>query len=323
MNTVALLFFISISGSVIELENVSAVARFRSFLIIGSDEGTGKEKDENRIQLLKMNADGSCTVADSILLMQGEGKELDIEGLCTEGDQMYVIGSHSSKRKKIKADRSWKKNRETFHQDKIEDETSRDWLFRLRLNEKGEEVDKDRISLRGIIRNDPALKAFCEIPSKENGVDIEGLAVKDGWLHVGFRGPVFRDNYVPVLRLRWKEPEKYELLYVQLGGRGIRDLAAVSDGFLILAGPVGDGTDSYQIYHWDGKDVVPGDDRKPEDIGSLRLLGKIAPPDEDSKAEGLAVLEEGQDSWQLVIAYDGAKDQNRLLQRISLSRRKD
>lgn len=323
MNTVALLFFISISGSVIELENVSAVARFRSFLIIGSDEGTGKEKDENRIQLLKMNADGSCTVADSILLMQGEGKELDIEGLCTEGDQMYVIGSHSSKRKKIKADRSWKKNRETFHQDKIEDETSRDWLFRLRLNEKGEEVDKDRISLRGIIRNDPALKAFCDIPSKENGVDIEGLAVKDGWLHVGFRGPVFRDNYVPVLRLRWKEPEKYELLYVRLGGRGIRDLAAVSDGFLILAGPVGDGADSYQVYHWNGKDTVPGKDRRPEDIGSLRLLGELAPPDEDSKAEGLAVLEEQNGSYQLVIAYDGAKDQNRLLQRVSLSRRKD
>lgn len=323
MNTVALLFFISISGSVIELENVSAVARFRSFLIIGSDEGTGKEKDENRIQLLKMNADGSCSVADSILLMQGEGKELDIEGLCTEDDLVYVIGSHSSKRKKIKADRSWKKNRETFHQDKIEDETSRDWLFRLRLNEDGKELTKDRISLRGIIRNDPALKAFCEIPSKENGVDIEGLAVKDGWLHVGFRGPVFRDNYVPALRLRWEEPDKYELLYVRLGGRGIRDLAAVSDGFLILAGPVGDGTDSYQIYHWDGKDTVPGDDRKPEDIGSLRLLGEITPPDKDCKAEGLAVLEEGQDSWQLVIAYDGAKDQNRLLQRISLSKRKD
>lgn len=323
MNTVALLFFISISGSVIELENVSAVARFRSFLIIGSDEGTGKEKDENRIQLLTMNADGSCTVADSILLMHGEGKELDVEGICAEGDLVYVVGSHSSKRKKVKEDSSWKKNRETFHQDKIEDEASRDWLFRLRLNEDGKALAKDRISLRGIIRNDPALKAFCDIPSKENGVDIEGLAIKDGWLHVGFRGPVFRDNYVPVLRLRWEEPDKYELLYVRLGGRSIRDLAAVSDGFLILAGPVGDGTDPHQIYYWNGKDTVPGKDRRPEDTGRLRLLGEIAPPDKDFKAEGLAVLEEGQDSWQLVIAYDGAKDQNRLLQRVSLSRRKD
>ncbi|MGR0480494.1 MAG: DUF3616 domain-containing protein [Candidatus Electronema sp. V4] len=302
----ALLFFISISGDILALDNVSAVAKFRSFLIIGADEGTGKEKDENRIQLLKMNADGSCAVADSILLMKDEGKELDVEGICAEGDQLYVVGSHSSKRKKVKADNSWKKNRETFHQDKIEDEVSRDWLFRLRLNDEGKELAKDRISLRGIIRNDPVLKAFCGIPSKENGVDIEGLAVKDGWLHVGFRGPVFRDNYVPVLRLRWEEPEKYELLYVRLGGRGIRDLAAVSDGFLILAGPVGDGADSYQVYHWNGKDTVPGKDRRPEDIGSLRLLGEIAPPDENSKAEGLTVLEEQHDSWQLVIAYDGA-----------------
>ncbi len=310
--------FIRISGDILARENVSAVTRFRSFLIIGADEGADGGKDENRIQLLKMNSDGSCAAADSILLMQG--KELDIEGICAEDDLVYVIGSHSSKRKKIKADSSYKKNRETFHQDKIEDEISRDWLCRLRLNDEGKAADKDRISLRGIIRNDPALQAFCNIPSKENGVDIEGAAIKDSWLHIGFRGPVFRDNYVPVMRLRWEEPEKYELLYVQLGGRGIRDLAAVSDGFLILAGPVGDGSDSYQIWHWNGKDMVPGKDRRPEELGRQRLLGEIPPPDMQSKAEGLAVLEERQDSWQLVIACDGAKDQNRLLRCFSLSR---
>jgi hypothetical protein len=306
-----------ISGEILAQENVSAVARFRSFLIIGADEAADRA---NCIQLLAMNQDGSCAATGSILLMKDEGKELDIEGICAEGDLVYVIGSHSSKRKKIKADSSWKKNRETFHQDKIEDEISRDWLYRLRLNDEGKAADKDRISLRGIIHNDPALKAFCGIPSKENGVDIEGIAVKDGWLHIGFRGPVFRDNYVPVLRLRYEEPEKYELLYVQLGGRGIRDLAAVSDGFLILAGPVGDGSDSYQLYHWNGKDAVPGKDRRPEELGKVQLLGEIPPLDASCKAEGLAVLEERQDSWQLVIAYDGAKDQNRLLQRFSLSR---
>ncbi len=323
MTALAFLFFISISGEIPALEHVSAVEQFRSFLIIGADEGTGKEKDENRIQLLKMNNDGSCAVADSILLMKGEGKELDVEGICAEGDQVYVVGSHSSNRKKIDEDSSWKENRESFHQDKIEAEASRDWLFRLRLNDAGKVIAKDRISLRKIIRNDPALKVFCGIPSKENGVDIEGLAVKDGWLHVGFRGPVFRGNYVPVLKLRWEEPEQYELLYVRLGGRGIRDIAAVSDGFLILAGPGGSGSESYQIYHWNGKDTVPGKDRKTKDQGKLRLLGEIPMPDENSKAEGLAVLEEREDSWQLVIAYDGAKDQNRLLQRVSLRKKKD
>jgi len=309
--------FMRISGEILARENVSAVAKFRSFLIIGADEAAD---GANCIQLFKMNQDGSCAATDSILLMKDEGKELDIEGICAEGDLVYVIGSHSSKRKKIKDDSSWKKNSETFHQDKIEDEASRDWLYRLRLNDDGKAADKDRISLRGIIRNDPALKTFCGIPSKENGVDIEGVAVKDGWLYVGFRGPVFRDNYVPVLRLRYEEPEKYKLLYVQLGGRGIRDLAAVSDGFLILAGPVGDGSDSYQLYHWNGKDAVPGKDRRPEDAGKVQLLGEIPPLDASCKAEGLAVLEERQDSCQLVIAYDGAKDQNRLLQRFSLSR---
>ena len=48
------------------------------------------------------------------------------------------------------------------------------------------------------------LQRFTQIPSKENGVDIEAIAVKgkDGdKLHLGFRGPVLRDNLVPIMVL--------------------------------------------------------------------------------------------------------------------------
>ena len=45
---------------------------------------------------------------------------------------------------------------------------------------------------------------------------------------------------VPVLRFRFDDPEgSYGLRYVNLGGRGIRDIARVKDGFLLLAGPEG------------------------------------------------------------------------------------
>jgi len=142
------------------------------------------------------------------------------------------------------------------------------------------------------------LKTFSEIPSKENGVDIEGIAAKGDFLYLGFRGPAFRENWVPVMKLEFEDPEDYELLYVDLGGRGIRDITSVSDGFLLIAGPIGDGSASYQLYHWDGKDMIPGKDHNPEDLGKLTLLGEIAPPVSTepparAKAEGIVLAQDG------------------------------
>jgi len=39
-----------------------------------------------------------------------------------------------------------------------------------------------------------------QLPSKKNDVNIEGIAVRDGIVHVGFHGPVLRANYVLILK---------------------------------------------------------------------------------------------------------------------------
>jgi len=297
-------------GSIKAPEDVSAIAKVGSFLVIGSDEGVGPNEEDNFIQVLKKVGD-DYKVDRNILLFKGnqtDGKEMDIEGIAVEGDTVFVVGSHSSKRQRVKSNKKYKKNRKNFRQDKIEDEKNRDWLYRLTLDSQGIGSDKKKISLRKIIKKDKVLKTFSQIPSKENGVDIEGIAVKEGWLYVGFRGPVFRGNYVPVMKLKFDAPkETYELLYVNLGGRGIRDIIHVSNGFLIVAGPVGDGPASYQLYHWDGKDVIEGKNRTPKDIGKMKLLGEIMPP-KNGKAEGVVVLEENDASYELIIVYDGAKN---------------
>lgn len=212
------------------------------------------------------------------------------------------MGSHSLRRRRVKETNSYQENRDYFQKKKIDYQKNRGWVYKLTLDKKGKSTNKKKISLWNIIKKDEVLKTFSKIPSKENGVDIEGVAIKNKWLYVGFRGPVFRENYVPVLKLKFNKPEAYELLYVNLGGRGIRDIQSVSDGFLILAGLVGDGTDSYQLYHWDGKDLIPGEDRKK--IGTVNLLGEIWTPPE-GKAEGLVILEEKNKSYDLIIAYDG------------------
>ena len=314
---------VSLSGIIMAPENVSAVAAVGTgFIIIGADEGVGSDENENNIQVLKAKDDGYL-VHDDILLFTGDkkgGKEMDIEGIAVDRTTIYVVGSHSSKRSKVKAKKSYERNRNTFRASKVDDERNRDWLYRVVLDELGKGTAKERITLLDIIAGDPVLKAFKDIPSKENGVDIEGLAVKDGLLYAGFRGPVFRENYVPVMKFDFDDPPgTNELLYVRLDGRGIRDMTSVSDGFLIVAGPVGDGPASYQLYHWDGRDMVVGKDRAEDAIGTARLLGEIRPP-EKGKAEGLAVLAEDNKGYDLLLVFDGVKKQKNLMQRLRVSK---
>ena len=69
--------------------------------------------------------------------------------------------------------------------------------------------------------------SFGSIASKENGIDAEGLAVRDQKLYIGFRGPVLRGNFTPILRCRFGSPiTEPEVLFVSLGGRGVRDRPA-------------------------------------------------------------------------------------------------
>ena len=301
---------VKFSGDIKGSKDISAISKIGSFLVIGSDEAVGQDENENLIQMLKKVSEVQYEVHRNILLFKGnkkDGKEMDIEGIAAEGDKLYIVGSHSSRRKRIKKNKKYKTNRETFWKKNMDDAKNRDWLCRLTIDSQGKDLANRKISLRNIIKNDRVLKAFSEIPSKENGIDIEGIAAKGGWLFIGFRGPVFRENYVPVMKLKFDDPQgTYELLYVNLGGRGIRDITHVSDGFLIVAGPVGDGPDSYQLYHWDGKDTITGKDLTTKNIGKLSLLGEIWRP-KGSKAEGIVVLEEKGASYDLIVVYDGVK----------------
>jgi hypothetical protein len=77
-------------------------------------------------------------------------------------------------------------------------------------------------------------------------------------------------------------------------------------GFLILAGPVGDGPGLYQVYFWDGEDCLSGV-RASGKIGRIEFLGVI-PTDEDAKAEGLTLLKESSSGYEVAIVFDGLKN---------------
>jgi hypothetical protein len=155
-----------------------------------------------------------------------------------------------------------------------------DYQVNVKLHANGTADTIEKTSLRGFLDSTEPFKTFRAQASKENGIDAEGLAVAGETLFVGFRGPVLRGNWVPVLRGRFAgegaplaDPR---VVFVNLGGLGIRDLVRVSGGFLILAGPVGDGAGGYPVFFWDGRDCTPGPGPRPEPEGTLQPLGTAA-----------------------------------------------
>ncbi len=272
-------------GKIVKPHNVSGVAVVGDRLVIVSDEG----KDKTVAQVLEREGNGSYRVLGDVGLAAGDG-EADLEAVAAEGNIVYVTGSHAATREI---------NGTQFEPPKRN--PSRDRFFRFTLHANGSPgpVDGPK-SLARLLDTHPQLAPFRAIASKENGVDIEGLAVKDGTLYFGFRGPVLRDGWVPILVTTWDDVDAGKLRYVQLDGRGIRDLAAVDDGFLLLAGPVGDGDGTYRIYFWNGIDQFSthSDVDRPQRLAEFSDLG-------DGKPEGLTVLRSQGNSYDILVVYDG------------------
>ncbi len=288
-------------------------------LVVATDEG-------GTIQVLREGNDGVYR-ADrernfALDRHLPEDAELDLEGTAWGKDSVFAAGSHSLKRKRVKHDepdpsdnKSAKKNRQRLRT--VEVEPARERIYRWQLDRHGRVIEEtiEMVSLRNVFANDDLLRPFRALPSKENGIDIEGIAADgDEKLYLGLRGPVLRGNYVPIVVVEFKggftedDIEESDVLFVNLGGRGIRDLLRLDDDeFLILAGPVGDGDGSFRLYGWNGKDCVPGTD-KPDALLNARPLCEIPVPTSRAKAEGLALLDRSGGRYEFMIAYDGIPD---------------
>jgi hypothetical protein len=181
-----------------------------------------------------------------------EFDELDAEGVAYDGGFFYVVGSHGAPRKSG-----------------MPVDASRFFIFRFKVNEQSgkpdfkfsdEEVDTKAIEksskLRDVIRKAPPLASFAEKPlNDENGANIEGIAVKGPAIFLGFRGPVVSANAfileVDVNRVFGPGDLDFAIHPIPLGeNTGIRDLAALKTGMLILSGPAADIPGAYGISHW-------------------------------------------------------------------------
>lgn len=296
-------------------DNLSAVVVTDGRIVMVDDE-------QRSVLTGQLDADGGVTLRPPSPLTGPGKEEFDLEGLAAVGNNVYAVGSHSLARRSADGDRSQAKNLERM-QEPLRNAKERKVMFRMPLDAASAPAQLSTALadiLQGVAKADqPTASLFAAAsaaPGKENGIDIEGLAAAEQSLWVGFRGPVLRHGYVPVLKVNagaYPELKREELLFVTLGGRGIRDLARVTGGFLVLAGAVGDSDQSTQVVFWDGRSCVA----REEGVApcTSRVLGVVEPVtgvDGDGKAavgraEGLAVIEDSAARYRILIVFDGVQ----------------
>jgi hypothetical protein len=246
-------------------KNLSAVARSGNSLFLACDEAAG-------IECLTRQADGTygahehVSLAGFLDLPAGASQEMDIEGLAAVDGYLWVVGSHALKRRKLKQ-KDWRRPDLMQELGELVREPNRYILGRVPLRTgmpgaptlareaEGRSVAKlrmagDRGGLARWLRKDRLLSPFSGLPAKENGLDIEGIAVAGERVWLGLRGPVI-GGHAMVLELLLKEPrpgclkprrigpgeQRYRRHMLDTGGLGIRDLRLDGEDLLLLVGP--------------------------------------------------------------------------------------
>lgn len=239
------------------LAQLSAIVRTPDgSLWVGSDEYLTIE----RLQPLDTCVYGNHQVfhiGDFVELVDTES-EIDIEGMDYAEGYLWLIGSHSIKRRQAKG-KNPKKDIKRLA--KITTDPNRYLLARIPLVE-GELVKSggsgsqlsaaalgERHSLMLLLQDDDHLSAFLGLPSKDNGLDIEGIATCGDRVFLGLRGPVLR-GWAVIIELELEETKVgvlackdlgkgalYRKHFVNLNGLGVRDLCFQGKDLIILAGP--------------------------------------------------------------------------------------
>jgi hypothetical protein len=214
--------------------------------------------------------------------------ELDTEGVAYDDGFFYVIGSHGAPRN---AEKSFDPSRFFIFRFRVDGRTGKP---SFRYSDKY--VDPEGIvrsnRLRHVIKSAEKIGLFAEEPLACRGANIEGIAVKAGRIFLGFRAPSINGEAfimeVDANAVFGTGPIEAKVHQVRLGKDvGIRDLAAVQSGLLILAGPAADEkslangkTIDYPVFHWDG--------RSPD----VKPLGRLDGVPKKGKPETLLVLED-------------------------------
>jgi hypothetical protein len=206
---------------------------------------------------------------------------------------MWITGSHGLKRKKPDDSDSLKKQIKELA--KVESQPNRYLLARIPLvadPQTGEyrlhkschhpehkdqtltaavlKGDAHSNELTQALKKDSHLKHYLAIPGKDNGFDIEGLAIDGSRIFLGLRGPVLR-GWAVVLELEMEATERPHAAPEAGGAQGQKVQEALpgpgrhghpendpaGGDLLILAGPTMDLDGTIALFRWKAPWPIP------------------------------------------------------------------
>ena len=252
-------------------------------------------------------AEGRDFALADLLDLPGEaGAEADLEGMDVAGGWLWVVGSHGMKRKNAKPGRDHADNAKRLA--KLTLDANRRLIAclpieadaegapclvrkaadgRCAMRLKGDAVDNE---LTQLLAGDVHIGPYMNIPGKDNGFDIEGLAVDGERLLLGLRGPVLR-GWSAMLeiavearggQLRLKPLDEAGTLlrkhFLQLEGLGIRDLHFSGSDLYLLAGPTMVLNGDIRVFHWPAAREVLAANREPVRFEADAIRQSVALP---------------------------------------------
>jgi hypothetical protein len=237
--------------------------------------------------------EGSTIVPGEVLRLTGEDVrgDPDAEGVTYDGGYFYITGSHGRSRNRDKA------NKSSYR------------VFRIKVDPRtgaattpgpaGVEATDRLHTLIAAIR---PVARFQNQPLAKGGLNVEGIAIKSGRMFVGFRGPsIDSEAFIMSLdaaALFTGARTRARMHALALGKNvGIRDLAAVDDGLLVLSGPMREEKKPFAVWLWNERE-------------GARLLGVIprAHIPKAAKAETILVLATEPRTFRVLVMFDGVEN---------------
>lgn len=279
-----------------------------------------------------------------------EIEEADIEGLAYANGYLWLVGSHSRKRKAVKPKQTVQQNFARLAE--VSSDGNRFLLARIpviardgsytlvqEIAENGEKRTAAQLpctttysSLTAALATDAHLKDFLPIPGKDNGFDIEGLAVVGERVFLGLRGPVLRGWAVILelavavnsenpaeLQLQPINPDNphnptqptYRKHFLDLDGLGVRDLCVDGADLLILAGPTQVLDGAVTVFRWPGGAQVAQERVVLRD--ELVKVMDIPHNNGEDYAEGITLFRTGRGvADALLVVYDAVSPQRQI-----------
>ncbi len=319
--------------------NLSGAAFTGDWLWVAGDEACGLDRlrllDPVGREVLRFGEVRDFALADLLDLPGAADVEADLEGMAVADGLLWVVGSHGLKRKNTKPDRDHAENAKRLAKVSLDgnrrllaclpiepDASGAPCLVRqakdgrraLRL--KG---DAQANLLTRALADDPHFGPYMAIPGKDNGFDIEGLAVDGRRLLLGLRGPVLR-GWSALLEIAVEaRADQLRLVplddsgalirkhFLQLDGLGIRDLHFCGDDLYILAGPTMVLDGEIRVFKWPGARPLLAANREPVRFEAALTASVSLPHGRGTnRAEALCdlppALSGGKPSW--LVLYD-------------------